>query len=72
MEIEIAYDLTVFVSNIHLNVKKKIQISFTFLLHFIESQGLNPGLQSIWEDEKQRRRFNHESSMIEIPSTERK
>ena len=38
---------------------------------FVESKGRNPGLQSIWEDEKQRRRLNHESSMIEIPSSER-
>ncbi|XP_005990940.1 DNA polymerase zeta catalytic subunit isoform X2 [Latimeria chalumnae] len=37
----------------------------------IEAQvGRNPGLQSIWEDEKQRRREKNESSQIEPPESQ--
>ncbi|XP_028858187.1 DNA polymerase zeta catalytic subunit isoform X2 [Denticeps clupeoides] len=37
----------------------------------IESQiGKNPGLQAIWEDEKQRRRDRNESSQIETPESQ--
>ncbi|KAM9496921.1 DNA polymerase zeta catalytic subunit isoform 1-T1 [Clarias gariepinus] len=37
----------------------------------IESQiGRNPGLQAIWEDEKQRRRERNESSQIETPQSQ--
>ncbi|XP_066919058.1 uncharacterized protein [Clytia hemisphaerica] len=34
-----------------------------------DNNGFNPGLQSIWNDEKQRRRLNNESSFIEMPSS---
>ncbi|XP_015242281.1 PREDICTED: DNA polymerase zeta catalytic subunit [Cyprinodon variegatus] len=37
----------------------------------IENQiGRNPGLQAIWEDEKQRRRENNQSSQIEAPQSQ--
>ncbi|KAG7257685.1 hypothetical protein CRUP_038023 [Coryphaenoides rupestris] len=37
----------------------------------IESQmGRNPGLQAIWEDEKQRRRANNQSSQIQTPRSQ--
>lgn len=34
--------------------------------------GRNPGLQAIWEDEKQRRRQNCESSQIKTPESQGK
>ncbi|XP_056619644.1 DNA polymerase zeta catalytic subunit [Triplophysa dalaica] len=37
----------------------------------IENQiGRNPGLQAIWEDEKQRRREQSESSLIDVPESQ--
>ena len=38
----------------------------------IDSLGKNPGLALLWEDEKLRRRENHESSIIEIPQSQGK
>lgn len=32
--------------------------------------GRNPGLQAIWEDEKQRRRENNQASQIDTPDSQ--
>lgn len=32
--------------------------------------GRNPGLQAIWEDEKQRRRERNQASQVEIPESQ--
>lgn len=40
-------------------------------LWFVPDQiGRNPGLQGIWEDEKQRRRENNQTSQIESPDSQ--
>lgn len=41
------------------------------ILYFTSDQiGRNPGLQAIWEDEKQRRREQSESSLIDVPESQ--
>lgn len=41
------------------------------ILHFCPDQiGRNPGLQAIWEDEKQRRREKNQPSQIETPESQ--
>lgn len=37
---------------------------------FPDQIGRNPGLQAIWDDEKQRRREKSESSHIEMPESQ--
>ena len=36
----------------------------------LDNLGKNPGLNLLWEDEKLRRRENHESSIIEIAQSQ--
>jgi hypothetical protein len=42
-------------------------IMANYLFGFPASIGHNPGIAAMWEDEKQRRRDNRQSSQISIP-----
>lgn len=56
-----------------LNLNKYLFAMFlNNLIILIDSLGKNPGLALLWEDEKLRRRENHESSIIEIPQSQGK
>uniref|UniRef100_H3ANK2 DNA polymerase delta/zeta catalytic subunit N-terminal domain-containing protein n=1 Tax=Latimeria chalumnae TaxID=7897 RepID=H3ANK2_LATCH len=49
--------------------KKKKKYIYIYIAPYTQV-GRNPGLQSIWEDEKQRRREKNESSQIEPPESQ--